>query len=226
MLEPVSVVWDGRGGQATIRLPESEHDALLLCSLELDGGGGGGRTEWQARAGELPVLQRERLDRQATVVRQLGLPLALPAGYHRLTVSYRNREHSGLVIVAPTRGARSRPGGERPSYGVFLPLHAVRTQRGWGLGDLTDLESLASWAGTEGATVVSTLPLVAGFAGDPCEPSPYAPISRRFFHELWIDVERIPELAWSPAARRLVSDLASPPRGRRAGSRSSSTTRP
>ena len=53
--------------------------------------------------------------------------------------------------------------------------------------------------------MIATLPLLAGFGPESFEESPYRPVSRRFWHERWIDVERVPEFAWSAAARLLVS---------------------
>ena len=53
--------------------------------------------------------------------------------------------------------------------------------------------------------MVATLPLLAGFGPEPFEASPYLPVSRRFWHERWIDVERVPEFAWSAAARLTAS---------------------
>ena len=47
--------------------------------------------------------------------------------------------------------------------------------------------------------------MLAGFGPEPFEASPYLPVSRRFWHERWIDVERVPEFAWSPEARVLGS---------------------
>ena len=67
--------------------------------------------------------------------------------------------------------------------------------------------------------MVATLPLLAAFLDEPFEPSPYAPASRLFWNELYLDPRRLPEMedcAGRPAADR-VARL--PARGRGAARR-------
>ena len=52
--------------------------------------------------------------------------------------------------------------------------------------------------------MVGTLPLLATFLDEPFEPSPYAPASRLFWNELYLDPRRLPEMEDCPAARRLI----------------------
>jgi 4-alpha-glucanotransferase len=51
---------------------------------------------------------------------------------------------------------------------------------------------------------VSTLPLLATFLDEPFEPSPYSPVSRRWWSELHLDPAGLPGLAESPRARELL----------------------
>ncbi len=53
--------------------------------------------------------------------------------------------------------------------------------------------------------MVATLPLLAAFLDEPFEPSPYAPASRLFWNELYLDPRELPEFADTPAAQRLVA---------------------
>jgi 4-alpha-glucanotransferase len=52
--------------------------------------------------------------------------------------------------------------------------------------------------------VVATLPLLASFLDEPFEPSPYAPASRLFWNELYLDPRRVPELETCLEAKRLL----------------------
>jgi 4-alpha-glucanotransferase len=47
------------------------------------------------------------------------------------------------------------------------------------------------------------LPFLAAFLDEPFDPSPYAPASRLFWNELYVDPTRTPEWEHSPKARRL-----------------------
>jgi 4-alpha-glucanotransferase len=124
----------------------------------------------------------------------------LPPGYHQL----RSRGHSSLIISAPI--AAYFP-FRRMEWGIFAPIYALRSQRSYGAGDLTDFEAISDWTMGFGGRVAATLPLLAGFLDEPFEPSPYAPASRLFWNEFYIDMTRVPEFAQSPAARRQAETL-------------------
>ncbi|HYH08960.1 MAG TPA: 4-alpha-glucanotransferase [Thermoanaerobaculia bacterium] len=141
---------------------------------------GGTRVEWDLeledgswRSGRTDVLQGT-----------ITLDQPLPHGYHTLRV---NGQHDMLLIVAPLKAHAPR---ER-TWGVFAPLYGAHTQRSWGAGDLGDLLAYSSWVDHHGGGVVATLPMLAAFDD---EPSPYSPVSRLFWNELYLDVRRVPEL--------------------------------
>jgi len=107
----------------------------------------------------------------------------LPFGYHSLHVG----DCESLIIAAPGR-AYAPPG---KSWGIFAPLYSMRTERSWGAGDLGDLQAYRRWINDLGGGVVATLPLLAiDTEGD---PSPYSPLSRLFWNEMYLDFERVPE---------------------------------
>jgi len=192
LIEPVIVAWDGRVPAIDLRLGDS---GTLACHLDLEGGE---RRGWML---ELSSLPQARPAEGAAPGRELTLPEELPLGYHWLTVESGGRSAQALVLSAPTRAFA---GDGKPLWGTFLPLYALRTARSWGAGDFSDLETLAEWTAGLGGGVVATLPLLAAFLDEPCEPSPYAPASRLFWNELYIDPRRLPEFEDSAAARRLV----------------------
>jgi 4-alpha-glucanotransferase len=163
----------------------------VACHLDLENGE---RRAWTYDLDSLPE--------SAPGVRRLALPEALPAGYHRLEVKVGGRTARSTVIAAPVR---AWSGSGAPLWGLFLPLYALRTARSWGAGDLTDLEALADWTASLGGGVVGTLPMLAAFLDEPCDPSPYAPASRLFWNEIYLDVEQLPEAKLCPAAQRLLA---------------------
>ena len=72
-------------------------------------------------------------------------------------------------------------------WGVAVQLYAVRSQRNWGIGDLTDLAALVAWARGLGADYLGVNPLHALPFADPARRSPYYPSSRLALNVLMID---------------------------------------
>lgn len=195
MAEPVVVAWDGHAPSIEVRLaPGDAGSGALAWHLDLEGG------ERRAEVVDLDALPRTE-GFGGRPGRRLSLPEPLPFGYHHLTLEHGGRSAQTLVISAP---GRCFTGDGKPFWGVFLPLYALRTSRSWGAGDFSDLETLAEWTAGLGGGMVGILPILAAFLDEPCEPSPYAPASRLFWNELYLDPRRLPEFEDCAAARRLV----------------------
>ena len=161
----VAVFAQGQGG--TIALPQGNAATVTLESgetLRL-------RT---ARAGDAGLIA--------------AIPRELPAGYHLLRLDGAQADAVKLHVVPPRL-----PGAPR-AWCLLAPLYGLR-----GSGDRSavygDLRRLAAWM-TErrGASrhhrdtaLIGTLPLLACFFEEPFEPSPYSPISRAFWSELYVD---------------------------------------
>jgi 4-alpha-glucanotransferase len=140
-------------------------------------------------------------DRAAVALDLSGL--GLPTGYHRLTVEHPKASAEALLLAPPPR----LPAASR-GFGVFAPIYGLRGSDDWGVGSLRDLATFADLVGGWGGDLVGTLPLFPSFFRAPVDPSPYLPVSRRFWNELYVDVDALPELALSPAARSLVGSPA------------------
>ena len=141
-------------------------------------------------------------------------PAGLPVGYHRLHLRSGDTQTSTALIMAPDWLGLPERLGARRAWGLATQLYSVRSQRSWGVGDLTDLTDLAVWsASRHGADFLLVNPLHAAAPPGPTapmEPSPYLPTSRRFTNPLYLRVEAIPEFADLPkrgAVHRLRSDI-------------------
>ena len=188
-LDPVLVAWDGRladatlavggavGRRATVRIEPTDADGPTLEARAMVDGGS---------------------LRLADAFRE---PLAV--GYHRLEARIGRRDAMATVIAAPAHAPRLAD----PAWGVFAPLHAIRTREDWGVGSFTDLERLQSWLRERGGGVLATLPMLAAFLDEPFEPSPYSPASRLFWNELHVDVMNAPGIGEAPEARRVLDDV-------------------
>ncbi|HEX5050372.1 MAG TPA: hypothetical protein VFZ65_01240, partial [Planctomycetota bacterium] len=95
---------------------------------------------------------------------ELVLP-KLSLGYHRLRIELDGRTHETLLVRAPLR-APALAGG---ATGMFLPLHALREANDLGVGDFGGLADLAEWCGSQGGSVISTLPLLSTNLDEPFE---------------------------------------------------------
>jgi 4-alpha-glucanotransferase len=95
---------------------------------------------------------------------------ALPLGLHTL--------HSGASVCTLISAPARLPLPPR-SWGVMLPLHALRPAELGGLADYTDLADAAEGLARLGADFVGLNPIHAGFWGDAGGFSPYTPSHRR-----------------------------------------------
>lgn len=198
--DPVVTAWGGRGGELLLRLPAASAEGSAELEIAVEDGE---TLSFRVPLGEASVEAHGEVGGRAHVRLRIGLPL-LPLGYHEVRLRAGRREGRALVLSAPRRAA---PSPER-TWGVFAPLYALSERRTWGTGDLSTLRSLLSWTGSLGGGVVATLPLLAAFLDEPFEPSPYAPVSRRFWNELYVDATAVPELAASEPARDLIRSRA------------------
>ncbi len=111
----------------------------------------------------------------------------VPPGYHRLSLEWSDGVESARVLAAP-----NCPCGPR-QWAAFLPLHALRTEEDWGVGTYPDLARLAGWVSSLGGGLVGTLPLYPAYLEPPGDPSPYLPVSRLAYNELFVDLTALPE---------------------------------
>jgi 4-alpha-glucanotransferase len=180
VIEPVHVAWDGHLRSIEVRDPDVGTSPLQIHIYLEDGG----VRSWTVQPQPVPAGAGFTVESCA----RLPIDCTLPLGYHRLEIETPARTAEATIISAPRRAFVD----ERRSWGVFAPLYALHSARSWGIGDFTDLGRLLEWTGERGGNFVGTLPLLAAFLEEPFEPSPYAPASRLFWNELYIDPERLP----------------------------------
>src|SRR5271163_4794920 len=149
---------------------------------------------------------RVTVDANSSLVRfAMPLPSGLPLGYHRLEVEAAGIDANADLIVAPDRcHLPAELGLDSRSWGLSCQLYGLRSERNWGIGDFTDLATLASAAGRCTASVVGINPLHALFAAEPQHVSPYSPSSRSQLDYLYIDVTAVPGFTEDEAIRELT----------------------
>jgi 4-alpha-glucanotransferase len=201
-VEPVAVAWDETSAEIEFRVPEDQASAPLVAYLSL---ATGDVQTWTIHPALLPSREVVDVEGIRYVSKRIRLPDPLPLGYHRLTLEIPGGLLNTMIISAPRKAFA--PFGECADgkWGIFAPLYALHSRRSWGAGDFGDLEAVMDWVGGQGGSIVATLPLLAAFLDNPYEPSPYAPASRLFWNEFYLDIEQIPELKRCPSAMALLN---------------------
>jgi 4-alpha-glucanotransferase len=163
--------------------------------------------EGQAGPG-LSVVEVRFLNGRRHVRVEIPALCGLSLGYYNLTVRAEGLVGGMVgrmrVIVAPSQCyvPPSLEANQR-LWGLALQLYSVSSDRNWGCGDFTDLGRIVEWAGKGlGAGVIGLNPLHALRNTAPYHISPYAPYSRLYLNELYIDLERLPEFFGSEEAQQ------------------------
>jgi 4-alpha-glucanotransferase len=200
-IEPVTVAWQDRPLQIKLRLPVRLAETPVAGEIVLENGERFS-CRWDEITNIRPLISDVEGARQAT--RALVLRASLPLGYHELNLRIDDFDLQSHLFVAPYAAYAGADLG-RKRWGVFCPLYALHSGKSWGAGDFSDLAALSRFVGAIDSQAVATLPMLAGFLDEPFNPSPYAPASRHFWNEFYLDVTRIAELADCPAGQATVN---------------------
>ena len=133
------------------------------------------------------------------------LPPDLPMGYHDLVLRTGSggstREIRIRLIVTP---GRCHLPADLRSWALTVQLHACRSERSWGIGDLGDLLRIGTWAAVRGAGMLAVNPLGAPLPTERVEPSPYYPSSRRWRNPLYLEIGEVPGAGDDPGVSALA----------------------
>ena len=138
------------------------------CRLDFESG----ETRYLARAGRRSARRRAGR-RRGRRLRGAPAGAAVAAADRLAQADGRSGTASTAECTLSSRADRAYgPDKMMHTWGVFLPLYALRTARDWGIGDFTDLGNLIGWTQDRGGGIVGTLPLLAAYLDEPLEPSP------------------------------------------------------
>jgi 4-alpha-glucanotransferase len=199
-IEPVSVAWQDRPLKVKLRLPITLAETPVGGEIILENGG---RFECQLEDAKCFPARGHTVEGARYVARSLIRRDSLPLGYHRLHVRVGDMALESFVVAAPSQ-AYTAP-EEIKRWGIFCPVYALHSARSWGAGDVSDLAELVRFTSALGGHAVATLPMLAAFLDEPFNASPYAPVSRLFWNELYLDVTKIPELASCATAQAMLN---------------------
>lgn len=199
VIEPVIVVWQNQPVILKIRVLTQLAETRISYRILLDSGA---TVEGDLREDPVTKSVAREVEGSCHVTRRLIGPAQLPLGYHRLYLRIGEVEADSYLFCAPPQAYA--PIETKKRWGLFCPLYALHSEPGWGVGNFSDLSRLVEFTAGLGGHAVATLPMLANFLDEPFNPSPYAPVSRLFWNEFYLDVERIAELPDCTEAKTLL----------------------
>ncbi len=186
----VVVAW---GGEGTLPVDRAAAPRAAVAELDVE------LEDGTTRAAKVPLTA------------EIALP-ALPFGMHRGRLQVGPVSHQFTILSAPPRTWRDPADTGARGYGLFAPLYGIGRTGSSGVGDLRDLRGLSDLCADQGGRFVGTLPLLcASYERDAqgrIDVSPYAPLSRLFFNELYLDLEATDEWARSRNAKARFAEVA------------------
>lgn len=186
LLDPVIVHW--QGSHLQFALHTEANPKAIRWSIVLENG-----SEHLLKPRVSTKLVNDRVLLTARVT--------LPPGYHHLHAQSSEFQREALIISAP----QAAYGADfTRAWSLFAPLYAVESATSWGGGDYTVLASLSRYVAARGGKCVATLPLLPVSIESDTPPSPYAPLSRLFWSEFYVDVLALPELVECETTRKLI----------------------
>ncbi len=150
-----------------------------------------------ARATDAALLVDGRREAVTVLDGAIELPAGLPVGCHPLHVEAGPNIAECLVVVPPPLMPGADPSVRSSS--LFAPAYAL-----WDVDEplpsFTNLGRLARHLPSAGVDLLATLPLYAAFLDEPFDPSPYSPVSRLHWNEVYLadaglPAEPLPEFA-------------------------------
>ncbi|MCH2055719.1 MAG: 4-alpha-glucanotransferase [Thalassotalea sp.] len=137
---------------------------------------------------------------------KFSLPLpTLKAGYHHIAIKHGDQSDSCQLIVAPNTCYQPHQVSSDKLWGFAAQLYSLTSERNWGMGDFSDLNTLIADSAAQGASAIGLNPLHPLFQHNPYHFSPYSPSSRCLLNPLYIDVESVDGFEHCQAAQQLLA---------------------
>lgn len=194
-LPPVYVHRQSRSGRIWVHVP---HGTPVVAHVVTEGGSAREAVQLEH------VVPARDVDSQAIGEAMFEIPADLPLGYHQFQVRAEGDVAFCPLIVTPDR-LPPAPSG----WGLMAQLYSARSRRSWGMGDLGDLDLLVRATADAHGVFVLVNPMHAASPVEPVEPSPYLPVTRRFAHPVYLDLDPLVAGAdLDPQERTTLAGLA------------------
>ncbi len=186
-LPEICVAWEGRISIPDIWLPESLLGQTLEIVITNDDTGERLTNAWSPDPHKLQLRGFGNTGRFFKTA--FNASSKIPFGYYTLELQLSGlTKGKSFLISAPTKLPLPPY-----SWGAFGPAYAMRSLSDWGIGSFRELLEVCRFIREQGGSFVGTLPLLAGFMeGRHTNPSPYSPLSRLYWNEVFLDIENLP----------------------------------
>ena len=199
---PVVVVHQGAAFSFVLRCLKNKRPSSVDLTIVLENGD---KVLHHADLTEAALQEAITLDGKEFVALEVSVPEYLPLGYHALAVKAKGISgEAGLIVVPEVCYEPAAMKQGRKIWGSGIQLYTVRSERNWGMGDLTDLGVLAAGMGEQGADFIGLNPVHALYQSNPLHCSPYSPSTRLFDNVLYIDPEQVAEFAQCEAVQPII----------------------
>jgi 4-alpha-glucanotransferase len=211
LCDPVAVHWQGSTLDVDLRIPIAFAGTACTAKLSIVFKPEKGKSNKLQQSVSWKNLRARKVGDKRYVTLKHTIPKKLwqgfGLGYHQMTFRLDSGsstlKQTVTVFSAPLKAYQPIDQGKK--LGVFAPLYSVWDEKSWGIGDYTQLGRLVDWAYKQGCDFVGALPMLAIFSDQPLvEPSPYSPISKLFWSELYINPEVEPEWEESRKIKRFA----------------------
>ncbi len=206
LLPPVAVLHEHWDKAIEINIDEQDINTTIQWQISSEQGK---RLSKVFLPQEQEYLNETRINNRRILRYRLRFSDDLPAGYHVLKLS--GVENAGLsadcsLIVAPRQCYQPETlQKQRRLWGLSIQLYELRSERNWGIGDYTDLQTLIGLAAENSADFIGLNPMHALTPANPHNISPYSPSSRLFLNYMYIDIEACEDYQECKDAQALVN---------------------
>lgn len=211
LLPPVLVVTEAKPAEVPVHVrADAPGDVVAHGAVNVEMLIGQQWRQLRPVAAEENPLQRS-VDGELIHRLRFEVPTDLAPDWYVLRATVRDTGHTEEIEIAVTPArltTTQRLQGAR-RWGWAAQLYSVASNRSWGVGDINDLAALAAIGGGQGADYILVNPLHASEPVPPIEPSPYLPVTRRFFNPLYLRIADVREYSYlRPSDLEVVSTLA------------------
>lgn len=208
-LSPVYVLWQGsEDTRFSLSLPESLFQFIDRAVLQVFN-----HAKEPLFESRISLRYEKSTELHHSLYHQLSfeMPLSLKTGYYHLNLIVGPHESLALLIYAKTQiGKMSLANKREKHWGLFAPLYALRSKSSDGIGDINDLKVTSRWIRQLGGEFFGTLPLLASsFDEERPDPSPYSPLSRLFWNEIYLDLNELVNKTNSEDAKKTYQTMGS-----------------